>query len=122
MISLLQVAIGGAMGASLRYLTVQQVVRWAGADVSLGTLLVNLVGCFVMGLLLGAFGARFGMAPLVLTGLLGGFTTFSAFSADTLALFERGAGGIALAYVLVTVVGTVLACFLGVALGRMVAA
>ncbi len=122
MISLLQVAVGGAMGASLRYLTVQQVVRWVGTGVPLGTLVVNLVGCFVMGLLLGAFGTRFDTAPLVLTGILGGFTTFSAFSADTLVLFERGAGTMALVYVSVTVIGTLLACFVGMALGRMVTA
>lgn len=75
----LQVAIGGAAGSVLRYgvnLAALRITTWP-----LGTLTVNIVGCFAMGLLASMLALRGGqhLAPLVLTGLLGGFTTFSAF-------------------------------------------
>jgi len=117
---LLQVAIGGALGAALRYSVVSQMLRVAGAGFPWGTLAVNLVGCFVMGLIFGAFGTRLAIAPLLMTGVLGGFTTYSAFSLDALALYERGALGAAAAYVGLTVAGTLIFCALGVLLGRSV--
>ncbi len=113
--TILQIAIGGALGAVLRYLCVSAVAF------PFGTALVNVLGCFVMGLALvwlmesGTDHARF--APLVMTGLLGGFTTFSAFSLDTLRLFEAGQVGTAAAYVL----GTVALCLVGVVVGALLA-
>jgi CrcB protein len=115
---LLQVALGGAIGASLRYLAVGQALRWLGAGFPWGTLAVNLAGCFLMGLIFGAFGARFAAAPLLMAGILGGFTTYSAFSLDVLTLIERGETPMAAAYVIATVVGTIALCFAGVMLGR----
>ena len=115
----LQVALGGAIGASARY----GVNILAGRIVHgfpLGTLTVNILGCLAMGLLAAFLALRGGqhLAPLLLTGVLGGFTTFSAFSLDTLTLWERGATGTALAYVAASVLLSLAAVTAGLALGR----
>ncbi len=101
---LLQIALGGALGASARYLLASATTRLVGPDFPWGTFLVNVVGCFGIGLAAGLlFGAsdlaprRF--APFVVPGLLGGFTTFSAFTLETFQLMERGSFAAALAYV-----------------------
>lgn len=90
--TLIQVAIGGALGASGRYLTGVAAMRLMGPGFPWGTLAVNVLGSCVMGvvvvLLAHLSATRF--APLLMTGLLGGFTTFSAFSLDALTLWERG--------------------------------
>lgn len=120
---LAMVAAGGAVGASLRFLVGHWSLRLLGPGFPWGTLIVNVLGSFVMGLLAvilmerypGAFG-RF--APLLLTGLLGGFTTFSAFSLDALALIERGKTGLALGYVGSSVLLSLAAVWLGLMLGR----
>ncbi|SFE31094.1 fluoride efflux transporter CrcB [Roseivivax sediminis] len=99
--TLLQVAAGGAMGAVARYLTGAAAMRALGPGFPWGTVIVNVAGSFAMGVLvvaLGHFGAN-RAAPLLMTGLLGGFTTFSAFSLDAVTLYERGAAGAAAAYV-----------------------
>ena len=112
----LLVFLGGGLGALLRY--------GAGrlAAFPFGTLIVNVSGCLAMGLLLGwltSRGADHGPARLFLaTGLLGGFTTFSAFSFDTLLLWQRGAHGAAFAYVAASVILSLAAVALGFALTR----
>lgn len=116
--ALLQVALGGALGAVLRYLAVGQVGRWLGPGFPWGTMGVNLVGCLLMGLVFGALGPRVTAAPFLMAGILGGFTTFSAFSLDVLALIERGTLVAAAGYVCLTLVGTVVLCFAGYALAR----
>ena len=92
MTSLFQVALGGAIGASGRYLTGMAALRLAGPGFPWGTLIVNVLGSFAMGVLVVALAHyhahRF--APLLMTGVLGGFTTFSAFSLDTVSLLEVG--------------------------------
>ena len=114
--TLLQVALGGAIGASARYLGVLGVLRAWPAGGPAGTLLVNLVGSALMGALLVWLEARGGLraAPFLLTGVLGGFTTFSAFSLDAFALYERGATGLAALYVLGSVVLSIAALAAGV--------
>jgi len=91
-LTLAQVALGGALGASARYLTGLGAVRLMGHGFPYGTLTVNVVGSFLMGVLVVSLthmgGNRF--APFLMTGLLGGFTTFSAFSLDAATLYERG--------------------------------
>jgi CrcB protein len=91
---LLQIALGGAIGAMLRSLIGGQVARLAGAGFPWGTLAVNVAGCFAMGLatvlLLRRGGAEVALAPFVMTGVLGGFTTFSAFSLEVVDLVARG--------------------------------
>ncbi len=118
MLAVIQVAIGGALGAVLRYGVTLGLARAAGTGFPWGTLAVNLVGSFLMGVLAAWLGPRAGLAPLLMTGLLGGFTTYSAFSLDTLALVDRGAHGLAAAYVAATLAGALLGCWAGFALGR----
>ncbi|ARC36310.1 fluoride efflux transporter CrcB [Paracoccus yeei] len=114
----LQVAVGGAVGATARY----GVTILAGrlTTLPLGTLAVNVTGCFAMGLLAAGLAFRGGqhLAPLLLTGVLGGYTTFSAFSLDTLTLWERGAAALALGYVAASVLLSLMAVTAGLALGR----
>lgn len=116
---LLQVAIGGAAGASLRYLAGIAAMRLS-PSFPVATLGVNVAGSFAMGLLAAVLG-RAGLAhlsPLLLTGVLGGFTTFSAFSLDAVQLWERGQGGQALLYVALSVLLSIGGLVLGLALGR----
>jgi fluoride exporter len=106
------IALGGALGSVLRYLMVSAI----GAP--LGTLAVNVLGSFVIGVLFVLLDARTGWQLLLMTGLLGGFTTFSAFSLDTLKLVEQGQVLQAVGYVLGSVVLSLAAVALGVALTR----
>lgn len=103
--TLLSVAAGGALGASGRYLVNVGATRAFGPGFPMGTMIVNILGSFAMGVLFVVLAKKGGMgyAPFVMTGVLGGFTTFSAFSLDTLTLFERGAVGQAAGYVLASV-------------------
>jgi CrcB protein len=109
--TLSQVALGGAIGSVLRYLTV------AGLGAPLGTLAVNVAGSFVIGFLFVMLAARAGLSPFLVTGVLGGFTTFSAFSLDALKLWEGGQAVLALGYV----AGSVLLSLLAVAAGAILA-
>lgn len=119
--SMIQVAIGGAIGAVGRYLTGVAAVRVMGHGYPWGTLTVNIVGSFLMGVLIVVLMTKDGgmrIAPLLMTGMLGGFTTFSAFSLDALTIFERGHVGQAALYVIASVVLSLLAIFLGVMVAR----
>lgn len=121
MISILQVALGGAIGATGRYLTGVAAVRVMGHGYPWGTLTVNIVGSFLMGVLIVVLMTKDGgmrVAPLLMTGMLGGFTTFSAFSLDALTMFERGQIGQAALYVAASVGLSLLAIFLGVMIAR----
>ena len=115
--NIIAIALGGAFGAMLRY--------WVGLLVvfPFGTLTVNVLGCFVMGLCFGYAGLRDNVwALFLMTGLLGGFTTFSAFSLDVIKLVEAGRLGLAGGYVLASLVGALLAVSVGVVLMRGVSA
>lgn len=120
MTPLLQVALGGALGASARYMTGIATARLLGKGFPWGTLTVNIVGSFLMGVLVVALlhlsANRF--APLLMTGVLGGFTTFSAFSLDAITLYERGQGALAAAYVAGSVILSLAALFAGLTLAR----
>ena len=98
----LAVAAGGALGSVARYLFVGQAARLLGAGFPWGTLGVNVFGSLVMGLAAGFFAARISMPPemqaFVSVGVLGGFTTFSAFSFDVSQLLERDALMLAVVY------------------------
>lgn len=113
--TLLQVALGGAIGASGRYLTGVAAVRIMGHGLPWGTLAVNVAGSFLMGVLVVVLAHAGGTraAPFLMTGILGGFTTFSAFSLDAITLYERGQIGLAGAYV----AGSVVLSLAGLALG-----
>jgi CrcB protein len=116
----MQVALGGALGSVARYLTNVSVMRMIGPGFPWGTVIVNVAGSFAMGVLvvwLDEKGlTRF--APLVMTGILGGFTTFSAFSLDAVTLWEREATGAALAYVAGSVLVSLAALVAGMAVMR----
>ena len=106
------IALGGAVGSILRYLMVSAI----GAP--LGTAAVNVLGSFIIGVLFVVLGSRDSWQVLLMTGLMGGFTTFSAFSLDTLKLVEAGQPLQAAAYVMGSVALSLIAVALGVALTR----
>ncbi|WP_323009026.1 fluoride efflux transporter CrcB [Paracoccus sp. (in: a-proteobacteria)] len=115
----LQVALGGAIGSTARY-GINILAGRLTPGYPLGTFCVNISGCLAMGLLAALLAHRGGqhLAPFLLTGVLGGYTTFSAFALDTMTLWERGASTIALGYVLGSVVLSLAAVVLGLAIGR----
>jgi len=117
---LAQVAIGGAIGASARYLVNLAAVRVMGREFPWGTLGVNVLGSFLMGVLIATLARRGGndLLPFLAVGVLGGFTTFSSFSLDAVTLWERGQGALALGYVLASVGLSILGLFAGLALAR----
>lgn len=118
--TLAQVALGGAIGASARYLTNVAVLRGIGPGFPWATMIVNVLGSFLMGVLVVWLAERGAMrlAPFLMTGILGGFTTFSAFSLDAVALWDRGEPMLAAAYVGGSVGLAVAALFAGMALTR----
>ncbi len=119
---LLLVAAGGAIGASLRHLTNVAALRLTGTGFPVGTVAVNLLGCFAMGVFIELLARRFGgsteLKLFVATGILGGFTTFSAFSLDFAVLLERGAPAAAFGYAALSVLGSIAALFFGLAVVR----
>lgn len=120
MMSFLQVAIGGAIGSCLRFGVGILMLRLAGPVMPLGVLTVNIVGSFLMGvvMVLSFHRGLEHLNPLLMTGLLGGFTTFSAFSMEAFTLYERGQIGTAAAYVGLSVGVSIGALVLGAALTR----
>jgi len=116
------VAAGGAVGAVARYMVTSAVPRLLGHGFPWGTLVVNVVGSLLMGLLIDILARRWS-APVearvfLVTGCLGAFTTFSTFSLDVVTLYERGALLPAALYVVGSVVAGVAALFAGLWLGR----
>ncbi|CUH84587.1 fluoride efflux transporter CrcB [Thalassovita mediterranea] len=115
-ITALHVALGGAVGAVLRYLSGVAIFKLVGAGFPLGVLFVNVLGSGLMGMAVVFLGQR-GLShlnPVLMTGVLGGFTTFSAFSLEAYTLFERGQMGWAALYVGVSVICSLAALVLGV--------
>lgn len=118
--SLFLVMAGGAIGSGLRYVAGHTVLELAGSGYPYGTLTVNLLGGLLMGVLMGALapsGTAEGWRLFAGVGVLGGFTTFSAFSLDVVQLAERGLS-LATGYVLLSVMGSVGALVLGLQLGK----
>ena len=121
--NVLLVAVGGAAGAVARYAVSLQALRWLGAGWPYGTLAANVFGGLLMGLLAGGLAQRGGAdidrwRLLLGVGLLGGFTTFSAFSLEVVQMADRRAWGEAAAYSLGSVVLSVSAVFAGMLLIR----
>ena len=118
------VAIGGALGAAARYGVGLAVLRWSpAAALPWGTWAANLVGCFLIGLALPllntpAHPERAGLQLLLVTGVLGGFTTFSSYTAETLGLALNGRPGLALVNAAAPVVLGLAAAALGAWAGR----
>lgn len=122
--TILLIALGGALGSVARYLVGKaSLVLW-GPDFPWGTFIVNLAGSLAIGIVAGIL-AHFtqwsqDVKHFVIIGVLGGFTTFSAFAFDAVNLYERGAYGLALFYVLGSVMISILAVAAGLSLVRSV--
>jgi len=122
--AMLIVALGGALGSVLRYKVGALVLHHVGtAAFPYGTFAVNVAGCLAAGLLAG-LGERFAFLTadvrlFLFTGFLGGFTTFSAFGVETIALIERGAWGMAAGYVSLSVACGLAALWLALKIGGM---
>jgi fluoride exporter len=114
---LLLVAVGGAIGAAARYGLGAAAARVFGSAFPWGTLLVNVLGSLALGLLAARSGPEAPIRLFLGVGVLGGFTTFSAFSLETVRLMEDAPGS-AFLYVLASLVLSVGACGLGLMLGR----
>lgn len=122
MTHILLVAAGGALGSVLRYLVGVWTLRSFGPAFPWGTMTVNITGSFLIGVLSEVIARKFGasaeMRVFLITGILGGYTTFSAFSLDAITLLERGEPVTALIYVTSSVLLSALAVFAGLALMR----
>ena len=121
---LLLVMLGGALGAGARHLFGRAALAWWGPGFPVGTLGVNLVGGLAMGLLVGTLArvsAGDGWRLFLGVGVLGGFTTFSSFSLDVVALVQRGELVAAIGYLLASVLGSIAALVAGLALTRVAA-
>ncbi len=116
----LQVAIGGAVGAVLRYASVLFATRSFGGSFPIGTLSVNVIGSLIMGFLVIFLTQRnwMNLSPLLLIGVLGGFTTFSAFSLDTYNLLSAGEISGTIYYLFLSVFLSIVALLLGIYLAR----
>ena len=121
---LLAVAAGGALGAVGRYLVVVQVGHWLGTGFPYGTIVVNVIGSFLLGVLIEltalVWSPSLELRGFLVLGILGAFTTFSTFSMDTILLSERGLPLQAAAYVGASVVLSILGLFAGMRLCRLV--
>jgi CrcB protein len=121
MVALL-VAVAGALGSLARYLLSNLVQRAAGPRFPVGTLTVNVLGSFAIGVVMATFAARQALDSrtriAITAGFLGGFTTYSAFAWDAWALVEARAWGRAIGYVAATIIVGIAACVGGVAVTR----
>ena len=113
---------GAGLGGAARYGLNAVVTRMMGTGFPFGILFVNLIGCFAMGIVAGWLALRGDPGPslrlFLTTGVLGGFTTFSAFALDTALLWERHAPGPAVLYVILSVLGSLVALGVSLAVGR----
>lgn len=120
--TMLWVAAGGAIGAMGRYFIGGQMLRWFGPHFPWGTFSVNIIGSFAMGLIAGFLAHKFNISPelraFLTIGVLGGFTTFSAFALDVSVLLERKDQGLALLYIAGSVGLAVAALYAGLMLAR----
>jgi len=111
------IAIGGAIGSASRYLCVRGVSRLVGDSFPWGTMIVNVIGGFLIGALVSAFALRFitgdNVKAFLFVGVLGGFTTFSAFTLELADFLQRGQIGLAFLYAAGSVIISLGACMGG---------
>jgi len=119
---LILATVGGGIGAGLRYLVQVGMVRWLGVGFPWWTFAINIVGSFAMGVVVTLIAAKFGnsaeLRTFLATGILGGFTTFSAFSLDVANLIETKQTAAAAFYVAGSVGLSILALYAGFALAK----
>lgn len=122
MLNIALVALGGAIGSVARYIVGVWGLRLGGPNFPWGTLTVNVAGAFLIGLMVELIARRFDasseMRLFVVTGILGGFTTWSSFTLDAVVLFERGELWLAALYLAASLFVSFMAIFAGLALGR----
>jgi CrcB protein len=120
------IAVGSALGGVARHWCNEIAARWVGLDFPWGTLLINVLGSFIIGVFFtltgpdGRFDASLDAKAFVMVGICGGYTTFSAFSLQTLALMQEGAWLRAGAYIVASVALCLLAVWIGHAIALMV--
>jgi len=123
---LLSVALGGAFGAVSRYYVMTQVTHWLGLSFPYGTIFVNILGSFILGALTEIMALSWSFnqetRAFLVVGVLGSFTTFSTFSLDVVALFERGETTSAAIYITASVILAIAAFILGMRLFRLLLA
>tara|TARA_B100000315_G_scaffold260876_1_gene326714 strand:+ start:10084 stop:10464 length:381 start_codon:yes stop_codon:yes gene_type:complete len=123
---ILSIAVGGAIGAVGRYLTMVGIGHWIGHGFPYGTLVVNIFGSLVLGSLIEVFALTWSpsqeLRAFFVVGVLGAFTTFSAFSLDVVALIERGEFLPAASYIIASVVLSIAALFFGMMIFRQILA
>jgi CrcB protein len=113
------VMLAGGLGSGARYLIGQSAAAAFGLSFPVGTLIINLAGCFVLGAVVQLSGAwNPELRAAIAIGLLGGFTTYSSFNQETIALLSSGAIGAATLYVALTLAGGLAAGAMGMMLGR----
>jgi CrcB protein len=118
------VAIGGALGAVMRFLVARSVTDWLGPDFPYGTLLINLSGSFVLGLFLTSFAEDWpqkrAYALFFAVGFLGAYTTFSTWAFESAALIQRGSPWLALVNLFGSLLFGMVAVFAGIGFGRLI--
>ena len=121
---LLFVALGGAIGAVGRYAAVGAVEAFVGTAFPFGTLFVNVIGSFAMGAFIEvsalAWSPGHELRAMIVIGVLGAFTTFSAFSLDAVTLLTRGEQALALLYIGGSVLASILVLYAGMAVTRLI--
>lgn len=120
--NIMMIGIGGAIGSILRYLTWWYVTKHLNHTYPWGTFVVNIVGCLLVGILIGSFERSLSPNPnlrfLLITGFCGGYTTFSAFASENVNLFQSGNTFTAFAYIAFSVLISILAVWTGTLLTR----
>ncbi len=118
------VFIGGGLGASARYYLSGAVYRWLPSDFPYGNLAVNIIGCFVIGVLMTSMEERFITHPalriFLTVGILGGFTTFSSFSYETVTLVRNGEIFLGTINAFASLLGCLAATWFGMAAGKLI--
>lgn len=120
--TVLIVALGGAVGSALRYLTSVFISRYFSGHYPLATFLTNVLGCLLIGLLMGYFTKNqmedSQLKWLLVTGFCGGYTTFSAFGYENISMIQNGQSLTAFGYIAASVIGGLVAVWLGLVLTK----
>lgn len=120
--AIILVGLGGGLGSIFRYLTSVVVTKYVQTTFPLGTFAVNIIGCLIVGILLGLFERQQLTNPdlkfLLITGFCGGYTTFSAFASENINLFQSGNSLTAFVYIASSVLISLFAVFIGITLTK----